>query len=89
MSEEALRARKHIQRLKHKKRGRSCLNGKPSLDKFVFCREKGHWNRDCPKLQGKYKRKGKVTFDACVVRLENDESDFVLIGLPMTSHYDE
>ena len=50
---------------------------------MFFCREKGHWKKNCPKLQ-----KGKATFDACVVEYD-EESDFSLVGMTFICHSNE
>ncbi|KAH9754791.1 hypothetical protein KPL71_015554 [Citrus sinensis] len=78
---EALTARGRSQSCKPGKRSKS--KGKPAKDECAFCREKGHWKKNCPKLQ-----KGKATSDACVA--ENDEeSDFSLVGMTLICHSDE
>ena len=57
--------------------------GRPTKDECAFCREKGHWKNNCPKLQ-----KGKATSDACVA--EHDEkSDFSLVGMTLICHSNE
>lgn len=43
---------------------------------MCFCHEKGHWKKDCPKLQ----HKEKAASSACAVEGKNDDSDFVLIS---------
>ena len=48
-----------------------------------FCREKGHWKKNCPKIQ-----KGKATSDACVAE-HDEESDFSLVGMTLICHSDE
>ena len=44
-------------------RGKSCSksrgafrSSKPTIDECSFCRNKGHWKKDCPKLNGKEKK---------------------------------
>ena len=43
--------------------GKSCSKlrgaisfGKPTIDECSFCHKKGHWKKDCPKLNGKEKK---------------------------------
>ncbi|KAG8499215.1 hypothetical protein CXB51_005647 [Gossypium anomalum] len=57
--------------------------GRLAKDECVFCREKGHWKKNCPKLH-----KGKAISDACVVE-HDEESDFSLVGMAMACHTDE
>ena len=68
---------------KPNKKGRSQSRGRLGKDECAFCREKGHWKKDCPKL--KKKDKGKGVFDACVAKSDDDDSDFALVGLPSVS----
>ncbi|KAK5839561.1 hypothetical protein PVK06_008362 [Gossypium arboreum] len=63
------------------RRGKS--KGRPAKDECVFCREKGHSKKNCPKLQ-----KGKAIFDACVVE-HDEELDFSSVGMAMACHIDE
>ena len=37
------------------RRGRSKSKSRSSNDECAFCREKGHWKKDCPKLKNKGK----------------------------------
>ena len=57
--------------------------GRKSLerDECVFCHNKGHWKKDCPRL----KTKDKVSSEANVAELENDFSDF---SLTISSSFD-
>ncbi|KAI4332242.1 hypothetical protein L6164_017166 [Bauhinia variegata] len=70
---EAHTVRGRSQSRKPGRRGRSRSKGKVAKDECAFCHEKGHWKKDCPKLQ---KKKGKAVAEACVA--ENDESDYSL-----------
>ncbi|CAL8989595.1 unnamed protein product, partial [Prunus brigantina] len=57
---EALVARGRTEERKSGKRGksRSKSRGKfPAKDECAFCRQKGHWKKDCPKLKNKEKEK--------------------------------
>ena len=47
---EAHTVRGRIQSRKPGSRGRSQSKGKLAKDECVFCHEKGHWKKDCPKL---------------------------------------
>ncbi|KAK9177553.1 hypothetical protein WN944_029576 [Citrus x changshan-huyou] len=75
---EALTARGRSQ--SHKLGKRSKSKGRSAKDE---CREKGHWKKNCPKLQ-----KGKTTFDTCVAE-HDEESEFSLVGTTLTCHSDE
>ncbi|KAI4331921.1 hypothetical protein L6164_016867 [Bauhinia variegata] len=70
---EAHTVRGRSQSHKPSRRGRSRSKGKVAKDECAFCHEKGHWKKDCPKLQ---KKKGKAVAKACLA--ENDESDYSL-----------
>ncbi|KAI4347992.1 hypothetical protein L6164_008758 [Bauhinia variegata] len=70
---EAHTVRGRSQSRKPSRRGRSRSKGKVAKDECAFCHEKGHWKKDCPKLQ---KKKGKAVAEACVA--ENVESDYSL-----------
>ncbi|KAH9698402.1 Integrase catalytic domain-containing protein [Citrus sinensis] len=68
---EALTVRGRLQGRKLGKRSK--FKGRPAKDECAFCREKGHWKKNCPKLQ-----KGKATSDACVAE-HDEESYFSLV----------
>jgi len=70
------------------RRGRSKSKGRViAKDECAFCHEKGHWKKDCPKLQ----KNGKALQDANVAEFKSDvESDISLIVSPSaSSHPDE
>lgn len=73
---EALTVRGRPQYHKKTEGRRSHSKGRLEKDECVFCHDKGHWKKDCPKLQ----HKGKVASGACVAEGKNDDSDFVLIS---------
>ncbi|KAL5865755.1 hypothetical protein ACOSQ3_003269 [Xanthoceras sorbifolium] len=82
---EALAVRGRSQKQQKGRRGRSRSKGKLGKDECAFCHEKGHWKKDCPKLQ----KKGKVvSSDACVAE-SSDDSDFALVGSSTASHPDD
>ena len=55
-------------------------------DECSFCKEKGHWKKDCPKL----KKKGKTPQDANVAECNSEaESDFSLSMTSSTLYADE
>ena len=60
---EAHTVRGRNQSRKPGRMGRSQSKGKLAKDECAFCHEKGHWKKDCPKLQ---KKKGKGVSEACV-----------------------
>ncbi|KAH9659029.1 hypothetical protein KPL70_023708 [Citrus sinensis] len=78
---EALTARGRSQSRKPGKRNKS--KGRLAKDECAFCREKGHWKKNYPKLQ-----KGKATSDACVAE-HDEESDFSLVGMTLICHSNE
>ncbi|KAH9679095.1 hypothetical protein KPL71_025975 [Citrus sinensis] len=78
---EALTARGRSQSRKPGKRNKS--KERPAKDECAFFREKGHWKKNCPKLQ-----KGKATSDACVAE-HDEESDFSLVGMTFICHSNE
>ena len=82
-SAEALTVRGRSKSRKQERRGRSQSRKRPDKDECAFCHEKGHWKKDCPKLQKKDKGKGKATSDVYVA--EHEEEDFVLVSLSSTS----
>ena len=88
-SVEALTVRGRSQSRKPGKRGKSKSRGRVGKDECAFCREKGHWKKDCPKL--KKKEKDMSISDACVVESVSDDSlsDFCLSGHSSTSRSDE
>jgi hypothetical protein len=53
-----------------RKRGTSSNRKFPAKDECAFCRQKGHWRKDCPKLQTKGKE-----HKANVVSMETEDSD--------------
>ncbi|KAM1114767.1 hypothetical protein PS1_005441 [Malus domestica] len=63
-------------RKKSQSRPRGNSKGRKPLemDECAFCRNKGHWKKDCPKL----KTKGKESSEANVAKVETDFSDFAL-----------
>ncbi|KAG8499853.1 hypothetical protein CXB51_006283 [Gossypium anomalum] len=78
---EVLTVRGHSHSNKSGRSGKS--KGRPVKDECAFCREKGHWKKNCPKLQ-----KGKTISNACVAE-HDEESDFSLVGMAMACHTDE
>ncbi|KAH9802500.1 hypothetical protein KPL71_001412 [Citrus sinensis] len=78
---KALTERGRSQSRKPGKRSKS--KGRLAKDKCAFCREKGHWKKNCPKLQ-----KGKATSGACVAK-HDEESNFSLVGMTLICHSDE
>ena len=81
---EALAARGRQQDSKKGRRGRSKSRGRPGKDECAFCREKGHWKKNCPKLQ----KREKAVSDACVAEGADDD-DLALVGSCSTLHSDE
>ncbi|KAH0645603.1 hypothetical protein KY284_033487 [Solanum tuberosum] len=60
------------------KKGRSKSRSRLIKDDFSFCREKGHWKKDCPKLKSKAKpNNGKAVMDSNVD--DCDDSDYSLV----------
>ena len=81
---EAHTVRGRNQSRKPGRRGRSQSKGKLAKDECAFCHEKGHWKKDCPKLQ---KKKGNGVSEACVA--EDDKSDFSLACVSSVTSTDE
>ena len=81
---EAYTFRGHNQSRKPGRRGRSQSKGKLAKDECAFCHKKGHWKKDCLKLQ---KNKGKSVSEACVA--EDDKSDFSLACVSSMTSTDE
>ena len=81
---EAHTVRSCNQSRKPGRRGRSQSKGKLAKDECAFCHEKGHWKKDCPKLQ---KKKGKGVSEACVA--EDDKSYFSLACVSSVTSTDE
>ena len=92
-SAEALVVRGRSEEKKFGKKGksRSKSRGKegekkiPAKDECAFCRQKGHWKKDCPKL----KNRDKKDSDANVVHAGDDDSDFSLAVATSGSYSDE
>ncbi|KAK5773311.1 hypothetical protein PVK06_049617 [Gossypium arboreum] len=78
---EVLTVRGRSHSSKSGRRGKS--KGRPAKDECAFCREKGHWKKNCPKLQ-----KAKAISNACVAE-HDEESDFSLVGMAMACQTDE
>ena len=75
---EALIARGRSQNHIRTKKGRSKARSRPSKDECVFCREKGHWKKDCPKLKSKVKPNNrKAVMDSNVA--DCDDSNHSLV----------
>uniref|UniRef100_A0A3Q7H8M3 CCHC-type domain-containing protein n=1 Tax=Solanum lycopersicum TaxID=4081 RepID=A0A3Q7H8M3_SOLLC len=75
---EALVVRGRSQNNMRTKKGRSKSRWRLSKDECAFCREKGHWKKDCPKLNSKDKpNNGKAVMDSDVA--DCDDSDYSLI----------
>ncbi|KAE8684117.1 hypothetical protein F3Y22_tig00111151pilonHSYRG00072 [Hibiscus syriacus] len=57
-------------------RGRSKSKSRLSKDECAFCREKGHWKKECPKLKNKGKpERGKAVSESNVVEYDDGDSD--------------
>jgi len=84
-SKEALVARGRQQSQTKERRGMSKSKGRAvAKDECSFCHEKGHWKKDCPKLQ----KKEKAPQDANVADCKSDvESDISLIASLSASSY--
>ena len=86
---EALVVRGRSQNQSRGKKGRSKSRSRPSKDECAFCREKGHWKKDCPKLKNKSKPdKGKAVAvsDSNVAECDED-SDFSLAIEPSNNPF--
>jgi len=82
---EALIVRGRSQNQKKGRRGRSSSKPRPNKDECAFCREKGHWKKDCPKLKAKGKSdKGKAVSN--VAKVDDDNSDLSLVLTSSTSY---
>ncbi|KAE8695371.1 hypothetical protein F3Y22_tig00110718pilonHSYRG00113 [Hibiscus syriacus] len=67
-------------------RGRSKSKSRLSKDECAFCREKGHWKKECPKLKNKGKpERGKAVSESNVVEYDDGDSDFAFAATPSTS----
>ena len=87
-SEEALVARGRQQSQTKGRRERSKSKGRAvTKDEFAFCYEKGHWKKDCPKLQ----KKGKAPQDANVAECKSDVESYIslIVSLSASSYPDE
>ncbi|KAM1225757.1 hypothetical protein ACFX13_045186 [Malus domestica] len=87
---EALVARGRIEERKSGKRGksRSKSQGKfPAKDECAFCRQKGHWKKDCPKL--KNKEKEKAGSKANIEKSGDDDFEFALASSYADGHSKE
>lgn len=90
---EALTVRGKSDNKKSSRWGKSCSKTRGASsdrkilekDECAFFHRKGHWKKDCPKLQNKDK-KNSTTNVACV---EDDDSEFSLIGSSLVCHFDE
>ncbi|KAE8664954.1 hypothetical protein F3Y22_tig00112738pilonHSYRG01227 [Hibiscus syriacus] len=82
---EALVVRGHSKSQNKGSRGRSKSKSRLSKDECAFCREKGHWKKECPRLKNKGKpERGKVVSESNVVEYDGD-SDFAFAATPSTS----
>jgi len=85
VGDEALVARGRHQNQKNGNKGRSKSKSRVAKDECAFCKEKGHWKKDCPKL----KKKGKAPQDANVAECTSETSDCSLVVSPTNSHSNE
>ncbi|KAM2623430.1 hypothetical protein TB2_027936 [Malus domestica] len=87
---EAFVARGRTEERKSGKRGksRSKSRGKfPAKDECAFCRQKGHWKKDCPKL--KNKEKEKAGSEANIAKSGDDDFEFALASSYADGHSNE
>ncbi|RVW20200.1 hypothetical protein CK203_111324 [Vitis vinifera] len=63
------------------------LHGRLAKDECAFCHGKGHWKKDCPKLQKR--NKDKIVSNACVAKFGDNGSDFALVGLSLACNSEE
>ncbi|CAL9003833.1 unnamed protein product, partial [Prunus brigantina] len=87
---EALVARGRTEERKSGKRGksRSKSRGKfPAKDECAFCRQKGHWKKDCPKL--KNKEKEKAGSEANIAKSGGEDFEFALASSSADDHSKE
>ncbi|CAL9030356.1 unnamed protein product, partial [Prunus brigantina] len=87
---EALVARGRTEERKSGKRGksRSKSRGKfPAKDECAFCRQKGHWKKDCPKL--KNKEKEKAGSEANIAKSGGEDFEFALASSSADDHSNE
>ena len=81
---EALVMRGRSQSQSKGRKWKSKPTAKLGKDECAFCREKGHWKKDCPKLK-KSKADGKKVADANVAECSDDSSDFSLAVTPSSN----
>ena len=87
-SSEALTVKGRFEHKKSGRRGRSHSKSKRSTkrkfgkDECVFCRNKGHWKKECPLL----KNKNKKDFNSNVAHSIDENSDFALTSSSCTFH---
>ncbi|BBH00104.1 hypothetical protein Prudu_010013 [Prunus dulcis] len=69
-------------------KSRSKSRGKfPAKDECAFCRQKGHWKKDCPKL--KNKEKEKAGSEANVAKSGDEDFEFALASSSADGHSTE
>ena len=61
--------------------------GRLAKDECAFCHGKGHWKKDCPKLQKR--NKDKIVSNACVAKFGDNGLDFALVGLSLACNSEE
>ncbi|CAL9022913.1 unnamed protein product, partial [Prunus brigantina] len=87
---KALVARGRTEERKSGKRGksRSKSRGKfPAKDECAFCRQKGHWKKDCPKL--KNKEKEKAGSESNIAKSGGEDFEFALASSSVDDHSKE